>query len=90
MQHHATSEFWQESQKLPLDIQRRANKQFSLMKSDIDHHSLQFKKIGDRQGHEIWSARVTLSYRALAMRRGYGFFPDDADEQPAEGAELGL
>jgi hypothetical protein len=32
------------------------------------HGSLQFKKIGIREGKEIWSARVTLKYRALAFR----------------------
>jgi hypothetical protein len=34
---------------------------------------LQFKKIGERQGHEIWSARVSLSHRALAIKRPNGF-----------------
>jgi hypothetical protein len=29
---------------------------------------LQFKKIGVREGKEIWSARVTLKYRALAFK----------------------
>jgi hypothetical protein len=34
---------------------------------------LQFKKVGDRQGQEIWSARVTLNYRALAIKRDDGY-----------------
>jgi len=34
---------------------------------------LQFKKVGERQGVEIWSARVTLSYRALAIKRADGY-----------------
>ena len=73
MEHRATAAFWYEYRKLLPDIQRRAGKQFSLLKSDPQHRSLQFKKIGDRQGLEIWSARVTLSFRALAIKRDYGF-----------------
>jgi hypothetical protein len=54
---------------LPQDIRRRADKQFSLLKLNPQHPSLQFKKIGQRRGQEIWSARVTFSYRALAIKR---------------------
>ena len=73
MEHRTTAEFWHEYWKLLPEIQRRADKQFSLLKSDPHHRSLQFKKIGDRQGYEIWSARLTLSYRALALKKDYGF-----------------
>lgn len=73
MEHRATADFWCKYRKLLPDIQRRADKQFSLLKSNPQHRSLQFKKIGDRQEHEIWSARVTLSFRALAIKRDYGF-----------------
>lgn len=33
-------------------------------------------KLGDRNGQEIWSARVTLKYRALAVKvpGGYVWF----------------
>jgi len=51
----------------------RADKQFALLKLNPQHPSLQFKKVGDRLGHEIWSARVTLSYRALAIKRPDGY-----------------
>jgi hypothetical protein len=34
---------------------------------------LQFKKVGERSGQEIWSSRVTLSYRALAIKRADGY-----------------
>ena len=73
MRHRATAEFWQAYARLPNDICRRADKKFKLLKSNPQHPSLQFKKIGDRHGLEIWSARVTLSYRALAMKREYGY-----------------
>jgi hypothetical protein len=44
-----------------------------LLKGNPQHSSLQFKKIGDRRGEEIYSARVTLSYRAVAFKRSCGF-----------------
>jgi hypothetical protein len=34
----------------------------------VSHGSLQFRKIGTREGREIWSVRVTSSYRALAFK----------------------
>jgi hypothetical protein len=37
-----------------------------LLKRNPQHPSLQFKKLGDRHAQEIWSAQVTLKYRALA------------------------
>jgi len=43
------------------------------LEGNPQHPSLQFKKIGERHGEEIYSARVTLSYRALAVKRSYGF-----------------
>jgi mRNA-degrading endonuclease RelE of RelBE toxin-antitoxin system len=70
--HHATAEFWKEYRALPQEIRNRANEKFSLLKSNQQHPSIQFKKLGERQGHEIWSARVTLNYRALAIKGANG------------------
>lgn len=72
-QHNASADFWQAYRGLPQEIRGRADKQFSLLKANPQHPSLQLKKIGERHGHEIWSARVTLNYRALAIRRPTGF-----------------
>lgn len=72
MQHRAATEFWREYSALPLEIRRRADKQYALLKLNPLHPSLQFKKIGQRHGQEVWSARVTLNYRALAIKRDYG------------------
>jgi hypothetical protein len=58
---------------LPLIIRVRADKQFSLLKANPQHPSLQFKRIGDRNGLDLWSARVTLNYRALAIKRADGY-----------------
>lgn len=73
MQHYATTDFWLEYGRLPQEIRRRADKQFSLLKSNPQHPSLQFKKLGERQGQEIWAARVSLNYRALAISRPRGY-----------------
>jgi hypothetical protein len=73
MEHHASADFWNGYDALPKDIRLRADKQFALLKSDPQHPSLQFKKIGERHGNEIWSVRVTLNYRALALKRPEGY-----------------
>ena len=71
--HRATAEFWEEYAALSEEIRRRADKQFALLKANPLHASLQFKKIGERQRQEIWSARVTLRYRALAIKQADGY-----------------
>jgi hypothetical protein len=53
---------------LPADIRERADKQFALLKANPRHPSVQFKKLSDRGGQELWSARVTLKHRALAVK----------------------
>ena len=73
MQHRAAMDFWRKYSALPQDIRTRADKQFSLLKGNPEHPSLQFKRVGERQGQEIWSARVTLNYRALAIKRADGY-----------------
>lgn len=73
MRHRATSGFWREYQALPVEIRSRADKQFLLLKANPGHPSLQFKKLGESHGEELWSARVTLNYRALAIKRPDGY-----------------
>ena len=73
MPHRATANFWQRYEALPQDIRSRAEKQFQLLRANPQHPSLQLKKVGERNGREIWSARVTLNYRALAIRRNDGY-----------------
>ncbi len=73
MQHRATADFWRRYDALPQDIRSRAAKQFQLLKGNPQHPSLQFKKVDERKGRELWSARVTLNYRALAIRRDDGY-----------------
>ena len=73
MQHHASTDFWTQYAALPPEIRTRADKQFALMKENPQHPSLQFKKVGERRGQDVWSARVTLKYRALAIKRNDGY-----------------
>lgn len=42
---------------------------YRLWKNNPKHRSLRFKKVG-----EVWSARVTDNYRALAQLRGETFY----------------
>lgn len=72
MNHRANADFWNDYHALPADIRARADKQFALLKKDPQHPSLQFKKLGERKGQDVWSARVTLKYRALAVK-----FPEE-------------
>ncbi len=68
MAHRASAGFWKSYDALPEEIRGRADKQFELLKANPQHPSLRLKKIGDREGHEVWSARITLKYRALAIK----------------------
>ncbi|MBS4051731.1 MAG: hypothetical protein KGZ69_11070 [Methylomonas sp.] len=68
MKHHASSAFWSSYDQLPVEIQRLADKNFELLKIDSSHPSLQFKKVG-----KVWSARIGISYRALAVPVDDGF-----------------
>ncbi len=73
MEHRATEAFWRAYQALPPEIQSRADKQFALLKNNPEYPSLHFKKVGESRRQEVWSARVTLNYRALALKRPDAF-----------------
>ncbi len=68
MTHRANADFWNDYRTVPADIRERADKQFALLKANPQPPSSQFKKLGQRRGQEIWSARVTLKCRGLAVR----------------------
>jgi len=63
--HRATDRFWQRYDRLPREVRKLADKSFGLLKSNPGHPSLQFKKVGG-----LWSARVGLAHRALAVEDG--------------------
>jgi hypothetical protein len=66
--HKTSSSFWYCYERLPLEIQQLADKKFLLLKSDPNHPSLQFKKVG-----KVWSVRVGLHYRAVATQIDGGY-----------------
>jgi hypothetical protein len=62
LRHHATPSFWACYRALPAAIQHLADQAYERLKQDPRHPSLHFKKVG-----RYWSARVGISYRALAV-----------------------
>ncbi len=58
----ATSRFWTCYQDLTAEARVQADKQFALLKLNPSHSSVRLKKVG-----RFWSARVSLSVRALAI-----------------------
>ncbi|MFN3636281.1 MAG: hypothetical protein ACK4UZ_11175 [Rhizobium rhizophilum] len=65
MNHHATPEFWNYYNALPEAVRKLADRNFQRLKADHQHPSLHFKQIG-----KVWSARVGIGHRALAVRSG--------------------
>jgi hypothetical protein len=66
--HRTTPQFWQRFDELPDKVQQLARKNFEVLKRDLRHPSLQFKRVGS-----YWSVRVGLNYRALAVEDGSDF-----------------
>ena len=52
---------------LPLQIKTAAQKSFKIWKATPTHPSLHFKRIHKKQ--DIYSIRITLDYRALAIKQ---------------------
>jgi hypothetical protein len=57
--------FWKQYRKVDRDIRERTKKAYRLWIEAPFHPSLRFKCIN--QSENIWSVRVTLSYRALGV-----------------------
>ena len=68
MKHLTLPRFWKLYRDLPISTQRLADKNYQLLKSNPEHSSLHFKKIGD----ELWSVRVGIGYRALGREKAEG------------------
>jgi hypothetical protein len=66
--HRTTARFWTSLARLPEPIQRVAHENFDLLKKNPAHPSLHFKRIGN-----LWSARVGINYRAVAVEDGADF-----------------
>lgn len=62
--------FWRHYQSLPEEVQKLADKNFQLLKTNPSHSSLHFKKIG--HSNPLWSVRVGRQYRALGREKPEG------------------
>jgi hypothetical protein len=60
--HNTTKRFWKCYDALPEEVQRVADQNYELLKTDPCHPSLHFKKVGD-----YWSVRAGKGYRALGV-----------------------
>jgi hypothetical protein len=63
--HFAVTSFWDQYDLLPPSIKRLADKNYQLLKQNLKHPSLHFKKI--RQ--QLYSVRVGEHYRALGLEK---------------------
>jgi len=62
MTHHTTADFWACYRELPEDVQRVADTNYELLRTNSRHPSLHFKRVG-----RLWFVRVGIGYRALAV-----------------------
>ncbi len=65
MTHRANPRFWQSYAQLPKAIQKLADENYQLLKTDPRHPSLHFKKVG-----KFRSVRIGIHYRATAVEDG--------------------
>jgi hypothetical protein len=69
MESRTTRQFWRLFSDLPFDVQREAKRAYRFFQTNPAHPGLQFKKLEGEE--DIYSARVGLDYRALAvMKKG--------------------
>ena len=66
MQSRGTRQFWRLFRNLPPDVQADAKRAYRLFLANAAHPGLQFKKL--EGGENIYSARIGLDYRALAVK----------------------
>ncbi len=64
----ATSRFWRCFERLPVEIQRRAETAYRIWRADPYHRSLDFKQV--HASRPIYSVRIGLHWRALGVRDG--------------------
>jgi hypothetical protein len=64
LKHTASKRFWQCFEALPAEIQALARRNYTLLRAEPTHPSLQFKTVGNGK---FYSIRVGLYYRALGV-----------------------
>ncbi len=70
MKSFATADFWKAYANLPPELKEQAKKAYRLWQDNPLHPSLHFKKVGKN----LWSARITGGYRALALKKGDDYY----------------
>ncbi|MBD1833416.1 hypothetical protein H6F61_12175 [Cyanobacteria bacterium FACHB-472] len=70
MKSFTTPEFWKAYAALSLEMKQQAQKAYKLWQENPSHPSLHFKKVGKN----LWSARITDGYRALALKKGDDYY----------------
>ncbi|MBD1927104.1 hypothetical protein H6F74_12730 [Trichocoleus sp. FACHB-90] len=70
MKSSTTPEFWKAYAALSLEMKQQAQKAYQLWQENPLHPSLHFKKVGKN----LWSARITDGYRALALKKGDDYY----------------
>ncbi len=68
MIHTTTKRFWKTYWNLTPKTRDLADKAFDLLKENLSHPSLQFKKVG-----KLYSARIDIFHRALAVKDENGY-----------------
>jgi hypothetical protein len=68
MTSRATRRFWKAFEQLPAPVERTKRQAFKIFSRNPHHSSLKFKRVHSNK--EIYSVRVGLGYRALAVREG--------------------
>lgn len=70
MKSFATVDFWKTYAELSPEAKSQAQKAYQLWQENSLHPSLHFKKVGKN----LWSARVSVGYRALAVKKGDDYY----------------
>lgn len=69
MKSSTTPEFWKAYAAVSLEMKQQAQKAYQWQENP-SHPSLHFKKVGKN----LWSARITDGYRALALKKGDDYY----------------
>ncbi|NEO39575.1 MAG: hypothetical protein F6J90_25875 [Moorea sp. SIOASIH] len=70
MKSFTTPDFWKTYAILPTSVKEQARKAYQIWQQNPFHPSLHFKKVGNN----LWSARITRNYRALAIKKGNDYY----------------
>lgn len=65
-----TPDFWQAYAQLAPEMKEQAQKAYRLWQENPSHPSIHFKKVGNN----LWSARISGGYRALALKKGEDYY----------------